>query len=71
MLVRKFLAPFAMIALVLAGRCPDLPAAAAFAAPPRASFTPIPEDTAALAGAYRRYRRLADQLAPLATTPWR
>jgi len=58
----------AMIALVAAGSAPDLARLAARVPPPTRSFAP--GDTAAAAEAYARYRRLVDQLAPLATSPW-
>ncbi|MGN6109757.1 MAG: xylulokinase [Kofleriaceae bacterium] len=56
----------AMIASVAAGLHPDLAAAAALAPAPRAVFEP----GASLEDAYARYRRLIDQLAPLAKAPW-
>ncbi|HWU91347.1 MAG TPA: FGGY-family carbohydrate kinase, partial [Kofleriaceae bacterium] len=59
----------AMIASVAAGVHADLAAAAALAPPPAKSFEPGPGAAAADA-AYRRYRALVDQLAPLSRAPW-
>ncbi|HEY0477113.1 MAG TPA: FGGY family carbohydrate kinase [Kofleriaceae bacterium] len=60
----------AMIAAVAAGLAPDLPALAARVPPPVATFTPSAEAAERCAEAHARYRRLIDQLAPLATAPW-
>jgi len=49
---------------------PDLPAVAALAPPPRHRFAPDPRARAAADAAYRRYRALIDQLAPLSASPW-
>lgn len=56
----------AMIALVAAGQHPDLDAAARLAPPAVKTF--MPGDR--VDGAYARYRKLVDQLAPLADRPW-
>jgi len=58
----------AMIAAVAAGIVPDLAAAAALA--PAPTHTHVPDDGDALDEAYRRYRTLVAQLAPLAESPW-
>lgn len=60
----------AMIAAVSAGLAPDLADLAARVPPPAATFTPDAEAVGRSAEAYTRYRRLIDQLAPLATAPW-
>jgi xylulokinase len=60
----------AMIAAVAAGLAPDLATLAALAPPPSATFTPAAAAGPAAADAYGRYRRLVEQLAPLATSPW-
>jgi xylulokinase len=58
----------AMIAAVAGGIVPDLTAAAALA--PSPTHTHVPVDGDALDEAYRRYRTLVTQLAPLAESPW-
>jgi xylulokinase len=60
----------AMIAAVAAGLAPDLTTLAARVPPPVAMFTPDAAAAGVAADAYARYRRLVDQLAPLATAPW-
>jgi xylulokinase len=60
----------AMIASVAVGVHPDLAAAAALAPPPRRSFAPDPGAAGASGAAYRRYRALVEQLAPLSASPW-
>ncbi len=60
----------AMIASVAAGVHRDLAAAAALAPPPRRTFTPDPAARGEADAAYRRYRTLVEQLAPLAVSPW-
>jgi sugar (pentulose or hexulose) kinase len=60
----------AMIAAVAAGLAPDLAALAARVPPPVATFAPDPAAAGPAALAYARYRRLVEQLAPLAVAPW-
>jgi xylulokinase len=60
----------AMIASVAAGVHRDLAAAAALAPPPARSFAPDPRSRAAGEAAYRCYRVLVEQLAPLSAAPW-
>jgi xylulokinase len=62
----------AMMAAVAAGIHADLAAAAELAPPPARSFAPsgAAEVVAAADAAYRRYRTLVEQLAPLARGPW-
>jgi xylulokinase len=60
----------AMIAAVAAGLAPDLAALAARVPPPAATFTPDPAAAGPAGEAYARYRRLVEQLAPLAAAPW-
>src|SRR6185295_5075819 len=60
----------AMIAAVAAGLAPDLAALAARIPPPTAVFEPDPVAAGTGDAIYARYRRLVDQLAPLATAPW-
>jgi xylulokinase len=61
----------AMIAAVAAGIAPDLAAIAARVPPVRATFAPDASAAGPAAETYARYRRLVDQLAPLALAPWR
>lgn len=60
----------AMIAAVAAGVAPDLAALAPRVAATSATFVPDPAGAAAAAETAARYRRLVDQLAPLALSPW-
>ena len=60
----------AMIAAVAAGLAPDLATLAARVPPPAATFLPSADAAGRSAEAYARYRRLIEQLAPLATAPW-
>jgi xylulokinase len=60
----------AMIAAVAAGLAPDLAALAARVPPPAATFVPDPAAAGPAGEAYGRYRRLVEQLAPLADAPW-
>ncbi len=60
----------AMIAAVAAGLAPDLAALAAQVPPPVATFAPDPRAAGPAGEAYARYRRLVEQLAPLADAPW-
>ena len=60
----------AMIAAVAAGVAPDLAALAARVPPPAATFVPDPGAAGPAGEAYARYRRLVEQLAPLAGAPW-
>ncbi|TMQ07244.1 MAG: carbohydrate kinase, partial [Deltaproteobacteria bacterium] len=60
----------AMIAAVAAGMAPDLATLAARVPVPAATFVPDAAVAGPSAEAYARYRRLIDQLAPLAAAPW-
>ena len=60
----------AMIAAVAAGIAPDLLALAARISPVGEMFAPDPAAAGPAAETYARYRRLVDQLAPLALAPW-
>jgi sugar (pentulose or hexulose) kinase len=60
----------AMIAAVAAGLAPDLAALAGRVPPPVATFAPDPAAAGAAGEAHARYRRLVEQLAPLAEAPW-
>jgi len=60
----------AMIAAVAAGLAPDLAALAARVPPPTATVLPDPAAAERAGEIHARYRRLVDQLAPLATAPW-
>jgi sugar (pentulose or hexulose) kinase len=59
-----------MIAAVVAGLAPDLPALAGRVPPPSAVFAPDPAASPAADEAYRRYQRLVSQLEPLSTARW-
>lgn len=61
----------AMIAAVAAGLAPDLATLAARVPAPAATFIPDASAAPLAAEAYARYRRLVEELAPLATAPWR
>jgi len=60
----------AMIAAVAAGVAPNLTALAACASSVSATFTPDAAAARPAAETYARYRRLVDQLAPLALSAW-
>jgi xylulokinase len=60
----------AMIAAVAAGIAPDLSSLAAGVSLAGEIVEPDPATAGAVAAAYARYRRLVDQLAPLAVAPW-